>query len=213
MALLDLYPGKNHRYKYTLSDPEVIEILLRYITRTREKDLYPAAYVGYLGFPFQSSIESLINDFRKTQMIFRKTKGRKAKHEIVSFTPKETYDKNGFNHIHQIAYFFAQWYYLQGYQVVFAIHLDTDNPHIHYVVNSVNFVNGEKYHTEFQDMEKQKQFLYNTTEFLTGRSRYFDHVWHYKTCCETLNPNLLYFQSPLNAATFAYEGKPQLIYY
>ena len=56
MAILNVISTRNYEYssyadyEYYPNEPEIIEIYLTYITRTRQIDSYPAAYVGYFGF-------------------------------------------------------------------------------------------------------------------------------------------------------------------
>lgn len=201
-----------NRYRFGLKDERIIEILLRYITRTRTIDVYPPAYVGYLGFKAWSTIEELVSEFILTQEIFRNTSGRRARHEIVSFWRDEIYDDNGVNRIVEIAYTFAQWYYLQGFQVAFAIHLDTGHPHIHFVINTVNFITGKKYHCNRFALEQQKRYLQNMIENLTGRSKFHVQVNNYVESEEEIDPTVFSYQRRLNAVSFAYEGERKIVY-
>lgn len=68
----------------------------------------------------------------------------KARYEWISFKDGETVDLYGIQRVVEIAHWFARWYYDQGYQVVFAIHTDTEHLYIHYVINSVNFITGKR---------------------------------------------------------------------
>ena len=50
-------------------------------------------------------------------------------------------------------------YYADRYQIVFGVHEDSDNLHIHFVFNSVSFVNGVKYSGGLDDMFRLKNFI------------------------------------------------------
>ncbi len=69
MAILNVISTRNYEYssyadyEYYPNEPEIIEIYLTYITRTRQIDSYPAAYVGYFGFKPYASIDDLVQGF------------------------------------------------------------------------------------------------------------------------------------------------------
>lgn len=50
-------------------------------------------------------------------------------------------------------------YYADRYQIVFGVHEDTDNIHVHFVMNTVSFVDGLKYSGGYGD-------LYNLTNYV-----------------------------------------------
>lgn len=70
---------------------------------------------------------------------FQKTDKRLMRHFTVSFDDETSaYDA-----------WILSWriaaYYADRYQIVFGVHEDTDNLHIHFVMNTVSFVDGLKY--------------------------------------------------------------------
>lgn len=70
---------------------------------------------------------------------FQKTDKRLMRHFTVSFDDETSaYDA-----------WILGWriaaYYADRYQIVFGVHEDTDNVHIHFVMNTVSFVDGLKY--------------------------------------------------------------------
>ena len=50
-------------------------------------------------------------------------------------------------------------YYGDRYQLVFGVHEDTDNIHIHFVFNSVSFVDGHKYSGDYHDLASLKHYV------------------------------------------------------
>lgn len=74
---------------------------------------------------------------------FGKTDGRQLLHIVVSFDKVTEGWMNPWN-AYKIAYDFAR-IELCGQQVVFGVHDNTDSLHIHFVVNSVSYVNGIKF--------------------------------------------------------------------
>lgn len=78
---------------------------------------------------------------------FGKTDKTKVRHFILSFSPREHMNPAEVAKIaDQVAGFYSD-----RYQIVFAVHEDTDHPHIHFVINHVNFRDGRHYHGTKQD--------------------------------------------------------------
>lgn len=74
---------------------------------------------------------------------------------ILSFDTQETisaYDAN------QIAYRLALWY-SNKYQILWAVHEDTDNIHIHFVMNTTSYLDGRKYRGEKYDYYEFRAYV------------------------------------------------------
>lgn len=170
MAILNLFPSQYKYYKHRRNEPEIIEIYLNYITRANRPDKMPPAYIGYLGFPPQCTVGDLITEFHKTQSVFKNTSGFRARHEIVSFQPDEYMDFSGVCQIVPIAYHLANWYFSQGFQAVFAIHADTAHLHIHFIINTVSFITGKKYHCDLYQFYAQNDYLQSVITSLTQKN-------------------------------------------
>lgn len=52
----------------------------------------------------------------------------------------------------------CQYLYAQGFQCLYGVHEDTDNPHIHIAINSTNFITGKQMHFKKDEL---KQFTTN----------------------------------------------------
>lgn len=96
---------------------------------------------------------------------YHKTDSRKMRHFVVSFeedvSPYDAYVLGL-----QIAA-----YYAGRYQIVFGVHEDTDNVHIHFVFNTVSFVDGLKYSGERSDISALKAYANRVyDEYLGGKS-------------------------------------------
>ena len=50
-------------------------------------------------------------------------------------------------------------YYANEYQIIGAVHLDTDNLHIHYVLNTVNMLTGYKFGQSSHDLWRYKKYI------------------------------------------------------
>lgn len=84
---------------------------------------------------------------------FQKTDKRLMRHFTVSFNDETSaYDA-----------WILGWriaaYYADRYQIVFGVHEDTDNIHIHFVMNTVSFVDGLKYSGGYGDLYKFTNYV------------------------------------------------------
>lgn len=89
------------------------------------------------------SVEEMTAAMRTVKQEFQKTGGRQLFHIVISFNDK----KEGWitpEIGYRIGYEFSARFF-EGYQVVFGVHDNTDNLHLHLVVNSVSYRNGLKY--------------------------------------------------------------------
>ena len=82
------------------------------------------------------------------KQLWYKTDGRQVRHFILSFSASEPVAPDD---LMRYGYAAADYYYEKGFQVVFGIHLDTNHPHLHFVVNTVNFRDGHMYHEGWND--------------------------------------------------------------
>lgn len=102
--------------------------------------------------------------FLLVKQYFQKWDGRKMRHFVVSFdeniTPYDAYILGW-----QIAALYAD-----RYQIVFVVHEDTDNVHIHFVFNTVSFVDGLKYSESYSDLYKLNVYVDKTY------NEYMEHV-------------------------------------
>lgn len=78
---------------------------------------------------------------------YGKADGIRLRHMVLSFEPGERIVPE---FAFQIAYQIA-WYYGCKYQIVFAVHQDKPHLHIHFVMNTVSFVDGHKYAGKKED--------------------------------------------------------------
>lgn len=97
--------------------------------------------------------EKIMQQFKQTQVLHRNQKKNRVLHILLSFSAKESQWLN-YKDYTKIGYSVANYYGRANHQVVFALHEDTDNPHIHFVVNRVNYITGKKYHQQHKDYIK-----------------------------------------------------------
>lgn len=139
------------------TNPDAIENVIRYITRTRRNETRGDELIGWggMGVGCYASPELMIEQFHYVQRVYGMNKnGRMLYHETFNITDEE-FNKldNDYNRVNWIALECAKVYYSNGYQVAYAIHDDikkvgtNKRVHIHFVVNAVNFMTGRKWHT------------------------------------------------------------------
>ena len=141
------------------TNEEAVENCIRYITRTRANEDRREELIawGGMGVGCYTVPELAIQQFCGVQKVYGKD-GRKLFHEVYNLRDEE-FEKLGCNYdfVYQIGVKCAEYYYLMGHQVVFAIHharnaqKGNKGVHIHFVVNSVNFMTGGKWHTGMKE--------------------------------------------------------------
>ena len=116
---------KNHSYE----GEEALANVVNYVLRS---DYYGGLAVepDYAVFQMQ-----------RVKQLRQKTDGRQVRHMILSFSKNEV-----------LAYYEAMEYGYQicrywgdCFQIVFALHSDTDYVHLHFVLNTVSFIDGSKF--------------------------------------------------------------------
>lgn len=92
---------------------------------------------------------------RLVKEVFYKVEGRQIRHFIVSFADNEDFSL-------EEAYALAQkiaLYYADKYQIIFAIHTNTDHLHIHFALNTVSYRDGKMYREGYGDYIKLKAYI------------------------------------------------------
>ena len=90
-------------------------------------------------------------------------KGLRLRHWILAFSSDEVkqFGSNVYPMLEHIARQAAAYYGSQ-YQIIYAVHMDQDNPHIHFVMNTVNYVTGRKYPGDKADYYAYQKYLGET---------------------------------------------------
>ena len=99
------------------------------------------------------SVPTCYDEMETVKNIFNKKDGYTAFHFIQSFSPD---DNLSYKKAHEIGLQFAE--YFKGFQVLVATHTDREHLHNHFVINSVSFENGKKFHIGKKDLEEIKKF-------------------------------------------------------
>lgn len=101
---------------------------------------------------------------------FGKNRGLRLRHFILSFSPQEAQvlGEHVYETLDEVARVVAG-YYASDYQIIYAVHENTENPHIHFVMNTVSYINGKKYGGKKRDYY---QFLNYVHTYLYRRFRF-----------------------------------------
>ena len=91
--------------------------------------------------------DTAFREFMNTKRLHNKTDGRLYYHLIQSFHPSENLTPQV---AHEIALKLAEQ--IQGYEIVVATHCDTQHIHSHFIINSVRYETGKKYHSNIESL-------------------------------------------------------------
>ena len=115
-----------------------------------------AAYIGGANI---SSAQTAALEMEQTAVTFGKNSGKHVRHSIISFdkcehvTPEQA---NGY------AQRIVQ-HYSPEYQIVYAIHTNTDEVHIHLVMNQIFYLDGHRYDGKKKDYYDFMQHIRRVT--------------------------------------------------
>lgn len=113
---------KNHSYY----GEETLENVVNYALRS-------GRYGGLAVDP-----EHAVFQMQKVKVLWHKTEGRQVRHFILSFAENEILSHaDAMEYGYRICQYFGE-----RFQIVFALHTDNDLPHLHFVLNTVSYVDG-----------------------------------------------------------------------
>lgn len=103
-----------------------------------------------LTYGINCSPATVLEEMKTTKELWNKTSGRQYKHYALSYAPEDNITprqalKNGV----KLAKNNPAW---KDFEVLVAVHTDTDKIHIHFIVNSVNCIDGHKLQESSQDL-------------------------------------------------------------
>ena len=131
------------------NDLESIKNVVHYATHEKL-----GGWVRFFGC-INGNIGKIVSEMIRVKQYFHKEDGRQIRQFIVSFEEQTEYNAyDAYTLTFQIAA-----YYVDRYQIVFGVHEDSDNLHIHFAFNSVSFVDGIKYSGGLEDMFRLKNFI------------------------------------------------------
>ena len=105
----------------------------------------------YEGRPLVSGVNCVpqlaLQEFMNTKRLHKNTGGRMYYHMIQSFHPDENLTPEV---AHEIALKLAEE--IPGYEIVVATHTDRAHIHSHFIINSVSYETGKKYHSNLESL-------------------------------------------------------------
>lgn len=144
MALLKVITQNSEISPYTskYKDKYALTDVIGYVLSLNKTDGYVG---GWAVEPFQAAREMEL-----LASLHHKTGGTRLRHWVISFSEDDL--RHAVKKLHRtemvtlksLGYLFSK-YYANEYQVVFGVHLDTENYHIHFVMNTVAYTDGHKY--------------------------------------------------------------------
>lgn len=130
-------------------DTNAVQAVIRYCTNDEKTN-------GFIGADSVSPYpEHAIFQMNTLQTLYGKNNGTHLRHMVVSF---ESDDNIPPNIALEIGYKIAA-YYGCNYQIIFGVHLDTYNTHIHFVMNTVNYNTGLKYDGSHKDLNNFTNYI------------------------------------------------------
>ena len=119
---------------------------------------------GVYGLGCSNICDNAVEEFMKTKEIFDKKDGVMCRHYILSIYENRLITEET---IRIVAYYTAEFFWANGFQVYYGIHSNNSNAgyHIHYCVNSVNICNGKKIPIN-QEFKRSFIFFVRSLNFL-----------------------------------------------
>ena len=161
--------GYKTKYKGNYTNKNATRKLINYVTRTgpredRKEDLITWGARGVLYF---QPIDDIIHIIEQTQIVCRDRKkmGPRMFHEIYGMSDAQMCFFNEYPQLlDEFAYACASVYYNAGYQVVYGVHNEPNTEkkmHIHFAVNAVSFNNGDKWHSDVNNEQGERENYMN----------------------------------------------------
>ena len=140
----------------------IIETLVGYIFRSNKTKIYLCDGRGVIC----DGVKEVALQFYYTQLLFNEPSLKKLSHLIISFKNES---KINMFEILNIASAVAD-YIGKKFQLVFAVHIDTYNLHIHFLINTVSFLDGSVYRESTAAIKNYYNIIDYQYKKLFGRS-------------------------------------------
>ncbi len=113
----------------------------------------------YTGGANISSVENAAAEMKTTATFFGKNSGKRVRHSVLSFSESEHITPEQAN---EFAKQIIQ-YYAPEYQIVYAVHSNTENTHLHFVMNQISFTDGHRYAGKKKDYYDFQRYMKSVT--------------------------------------------------
>lgn len=117
-----------------------------------------AVYIGGAGI---TSAETAAEEMQQVARYFGKDKGKRVRHSVLSFAEKE-------NVTAEQADRFAKeiiQFYAPEFQITYAVHENTDDTHIHFLMNQISHQDGHRYEGKKKDYYGFMEHIKSVTHF------------------------------------------------
>jgi len=121
---------------------------IKYITNDKKSN---QEYIGGIGVDLNSPYEDMV----LIKSLHRKLSGRQHIHWMCSYETQNTLE---LCKVKELATEIAE-YFSNGFQMVWATHINTEHYHTHFVVNTVNVYSGRKFSQSQSDLRRLKEFV------------------------------------------------------
>lgn len=153
----------NKRY----TNKQALPYVIRYAVAKKDKNknkIGKARFIGGIGVDYMDT-EKAIKQIQTIKKYYGKTDKRQLYHFLLTFAE----DIDDAQQVYLIGNIIVNKFF-SDYQVIFAVHEDSksDHLHIHFVINSVCFRTGLKWHMSAKEFNKFKKAIEKETEFLLG---------------------------------------------
>ncbi len=135
-------------------------------TKTQKKYL-----VGGIGVDLNNPLE----DMMSVKRFYGKTDGRQYIHFSISVKQSVPDDYIMFQIAEEIASFY------KGFQIVWAVHTNTEHSHIHFIINSVSAIDGHKFSQSRAELKRFKSYV---QAIIRPYSRYLALIENEQKKCE-----------------------------
>lgn len=160
--------GENavHYKKKNYTNLDAVENLIHYVTRTRKNEDRAGDLIAYgaVGADYFHTVDDMIQQFLYVQNVngINSRGGRRMYHEVLNLLDWEVERlANSPEWLWNVGMGCSQVYYQMGHQAVFGVHWEPEKRcHIHFAVNSINFIDGRKWHTSMPEI-KGREAVFN----------------------------------------------------
>ena len=134
-------------------DDEAFESVISYCIRPEKT---PTDWIGGFGV----NINQAAFEMKRLAKAYGKESGLRLRHMVLSFSAEETKQlgAHALETIYKIAAY-AAGYYGMEHQIIYAVHEDAKNYHVHFVMNTVSFLDGKKYRGNKGDYYRFQAYL------------------------------------------------------
>ncbi|MEY8232663.1 relaxase/mobilization nuclease domain-containing protein [Oscillospiraceae bacterium 50-16] len=134
-------------------DDSSLEAVIAYILNPEKT---PQHFIG----GYSVNLNQAALEMKMLAFAYGKNYGIRLRHFVLSFSRREAkcFHPYIYETLYKIGGFVAN-YYRGEYQIIFAVHEKPENPHIHFVMNTVNYMTGEKYRGDIGDYYRFQAYL------------------------------------------------------